>query len=123
MDLVECKCCHQMLTRKNITILNSANQNQNVLKQLLSMEKISLPISVCKTYCLTSIKNNEIPKFSILNNMYLNDIPDQISCLNNYELLLIQLAKCFHTIYRLNSVTSFKNKEKVFGFKGNKFFE
>jgi hypothetical protein len=32
---------------------------------------------------------------------------------------MIQLAKCFHSIYRLQSVSKYNKNEKVFGFKGS----
>jgi hypothetical protein len=34
---------------------------------------------------------------------------------------MIQLAKCFHSIYRLQSVSKYNKNEKVFGFKGSAF--
>lgn len=119
MDLVECDCCHQMIPRKNTYTDNSCNnKSDTILKKLIIAEKSRLPWNVCRTYCYTSICKNEVPKFSTLNNMKMDQVPNEISCLNSYELLLIQLAKCFHTIFRLNQISSYNKGEQAFGFKG-----
>ncbi len=51
--------------------------------------------------------------------MYLYNTPNEIACLNHYELLLIQLAKCFQTIIQLKPLTNSRNFRNVLGFKGN----
>lgn len=125
MDVIECDSCHQMLPKKNICSMNVVDKNIEItasLKTFMNAENKNFPLNVCRTYCYTAFQKNEIPKFSVLNNMKLNEIPNEINLLNNYELLLIQLAKCFHTIYRLKSVTSYKNREQMFGFKGKMNF-
>ena len=121
MDLFECDSCQQMISKKNICVLNITDHNlicTITLKQLMAVEKKSFPLNICQSYCYKALQKGEISKFSVLNNMKLNQIPIEISSLNSYELLLIQLAKCFHTIYRLKSIKNYKNGEQMFGFKG-----
>lgn len=123
MDVIECGCCHQMLPRKEFKIIEKFEvTGNNILIKLLSEEKSKLPLSVCKSNCYKSILENKIPKFSVLNNMKLSQLPPEIEVLNNYEFLLIQLAKCFHSIYRLESVSKYKKNEQAFGFRGIKVF-
>jgi len=121
-DVIECECCHQMIPKKLTCVINSISikslNNISVLQKLINIEKKKLPIRICRNYCYNSLKNNEIPCFSILNNMKLSDLPFEISGLNNYEIMLIQLAKYFHTIFRLQTVTKIKNKTQIYGFKG-----
>jgi NifB/MoaA-like Fe-S oxidoreductase len=60
-------------------------------------------LRICKEYCEKQILNLEVPKYSKLNNMFLETPPEEISGLNSYELLLIQLAKCLMTIIQLKT--------------------
>lgn len=113
-----------MLPKKLTCVINSINvqslDNVSVLQTLIEVEKKKLPLRICRTYCYNSVKNDQIPCFSILNNMRLSELPIEISRLNSYETMLIQLAKYFHTIYRLQTVTKIKNKTQIYGFRGIK---
>ncbi len=60
------------------------------------------PIILC-TDCFNDLRYDKLPKYSVLNNMYIDNVPEEISSLNFYEKLLIQKAKCFMTIIKLNS--------------------
>jgi hypothetical protein len=66
-------------------------------------------VSLCKV-CYDSIIAGNIPKYSALNNMYLDNVPDEIALLNFYEKLLIQKAKCFMTVIKLNNYGGNINK-------------
>jgi hypothetical protein len=120
-DVIECACCHQMLPRKDFKLIEryGPGGDDSILKRLVQAEKSKLPWNICKTYCYKSIIENVIPKFSILNNMKMEKLPTEISSLNSYELLMIQLAKCFHSIYRLQPFKAKQHSEQVLGFKGN----
>lgn len=55
--------------------------------------------------CYTSIRTGGIrPPESIFNNLAVDAVPRQISVLNEYERLCVQLAKCFQAVYRLGAV-------------------
>ena len=50
--------------------------------------------------------------------MYLHDPPIELKCLNNYEELLIQLAKCFMTIIQLKTCKTYNNQSLTIAIKG-----
>lgn len=121
IDVIECSCCHQMLPRKEFKIIEKygPGDENSILKKLVQSEKSKLPWNVCKTYCYKSIVENLIPKFSMLNYMKMERLPNELSSLNSYELLMIQLAKCFHSIYLLQPFKIKQHTENVLAFKGN----
>jgi hypothetical protein len=51
--------------------------------------------------------------------MLLNALPEEISNLNSYELLLIQLAKCYMTIIKLKTHQNTNAKSLISAIKGN----
>jgi hypothetical protein len=106
LDLQECQCCHQLIPNHQIKIIYKAIENE-IFMELF--EKITLPIKICKIYCLRDINNNSIPKFSSLNNMELKESPLVLKCLNHFELNLVQLGKCFHTVTKLKPFKKFNN--------------
>jgi len=53
-------------------------------------------------YCYKYIKDNNMPQVCILNNMF--SVPIEISCLNQYEKLLVQRSKCFQKITSTKTV-------------------
>ncbi|KAL7290681.1 hypothetical protein TKK_0015436 [Trichogramma kaykai] len=53
---------------------------------------------VC-TNCFKNIKKNVIPSMSVLNNLSIVPLPNQLLALNDFEKTLIQRAKAFQRIY------------------------
>ena len=60
-----------MIPRCQMKIIHSAVDN-DIFKKIFDDEKLNYPVFICKTYCWGGLNNNEIPKFSKLNNMFLN---------------------------------------------------
>ena len=78
------------------------------------------PANTCNK-CLSSLKIGVIPKFSELNNFFIDEVPEEIKCLNMYEMQLIQLSKTFQTIYRLKNMRSKgPTGDNIQGIKGDK---
>ena len=102
LNLIECVVCHQRLEAHKLTHIEDINEIQsNIFADLIEKENIVFPCYICKPYCLNDIKNDEIPTYSILNNMKLSQPPECISKLNHFERNLTQIAKCFQTIVKL----------------------
>lgn len=66
---------------------------------------------------------NDLPHNSILNCLYYNDVPKQISDLNNYEKMLIQRAKAFQVVTSMTPVgnKNIPNKQMIKKVKGRTF--
>jgi hypothetical protein len=114
LNLDECGICHQLLPKTHLKKL-IYTENLDFIKDLFDKDNLN----VCKEYCLKDINMNQIPKYSKLNNMLLNALPEEISNLNSYELLLIQLAKCYMTIIKLKTHQNTNAKSLISAIKGN----
>ena len=106
-----------MIPRCQMKIIHSAVDN-DIFKKIFDDEKLNYPVFICKTYCWGGLNNNEIPKFSKLNNMFLNQSPPEL-ILNSFELNLIQLGKCFHTITKLKPFKKMQFSGGIPALKGN----
>ena len=119
LDYLECSICHRMINKKFIRTICINKNNENIIDQINSLDKIILPLKVCSRYCLHSIQTNTIPKFSILNDMFIYNTPNELKNLNIFEMYLIQLAKCFQTVTTLKTVSNTSyNKYGVKSIKG-----
>jgi hypothetical protein len=59
------------------------------------------PIKICRNDCLKHLKKGEIPPYSRANNMWVDELPEELACLNLVELNLIRLARVYHNIIKL----------------------
>ena len=59
---------------------------------------------VC-THCRPILNENNIPDQCVLNGLYTEPVPEELSNLNALENQLIQRAKCFQTVVRLGTYT------------------
>ena len=57
------------------------------------------------TYCRPLLDDNKIPDRCVLNSLYVETVPDELSRLNALERQLIQRAKSFQTVIRLGTYT------------------
>ena len=59
---------------------------------------------VCQ-HCRPILNDNNIPGRCVLNGLYTEPVPEELSNLNMLESQFIQRAKCFQTIVRLGTYT------------------
>ena len=80
------------------------------------------PQYICK-YCDKKICIGSLPAYCILNNLTVNDVPEVISCLNEFEKLLLQRAKAFQTVVKMGTVVNKKTpaQQKIQKVKGRTF--
>jgi len=98
--------------------VDNENVNKIIIDKLIIKENFQFPIDVCRNYCLVDLKNNQIPKYSILNNMYLYETPIVLQNLNVFEQFLIQFGKAFQTITKLDTLKKTTNLPKILALKG-----
>ncbi|KAJ8674621.1 hypothetical protein QAD02_010407 [Eretmocerus hayati] len=55
-------------------------------------------------FCIGKLKKNQLPSLSIMNGLFTDKIPPEIQTLNRFERVLIQRAKAFQTIVKLETV-------------------
>ena len=104
LNTEECFCCHRMIScdkLKQINSINTSVKDNPIFNELMELNKTRNLKMVCKPYCLDHLEKNSVPPYSSLNNMRLEITPIELKCLNFYERLLIQKAKCFQTIIHL----------------------
>jgi len=80
------------------------------------------PQYICH-YCEGKFRNGFMPAYCILNNLFVNDVPEVISSLNTFEKMLIQRAKAFQTIVKMGTVSNKKipERSKIQKVKGRTF--
>ncbi|CAF1017803.1 unnamed protein product [Brachionus calyciflorus] len=126
LKMDECQICHQLFTLKNILIIkNNRDSKFNIsyLKLIDKSQKIVYPLKICKDYCLEDLKKSQVPRFSKLNNMFLEDPPAMIKELNFFELMLVKLGSCFQVVTKLNILSKHRPKSELFkGVKGLSIF-
>ncbi len=89
-----CISCHKLLYNENVDIVVEENfekaKEKGIWKKLCESKRCSIDGCeyVCKT-CSTHLKKGNIPAQSILNNLSLQDIPEELQDLNDLEVRLI----------------------------------
>ena len=109
LNLAICFSCKKQV--QSSSLYSIVNKGENPLFQdMIKLNKSKLTknnFQLCKE-CNTCLLTQQIPPYSVLNNMYLDDIPKELERLNFYERLLTQRAKCFLTIIKLQNQSGYK---------------
>lgn len=101
-----CSVCHMWLKQNKIKVYDSfeaiPGQDKETTQEIINDLKTEnkLPINIC-SWCLKNLSTGIVPALSKNNKMGLDDIPDEIACLNIFELILIKLARSFQSIFKL----------------------
>lgn len=109
-----------LLTLREISNCFAENLVENISSDLNSVQDLNslneLPLEynldvqsdniefVCNQ-CKVRINKNQIPPFAFFNSMDFPEIPEEIKCLNSFELSLIKVAKTFQTVVRLTPLS------------------
>ena len=100
-----CVSCQKLCFRRNVIKFNIVKVNNSSLKKLRTFLKtIKCNDKYICLYCRDKFLKNEIPPTCMLNNMYMEAVPDVISKLNEFEKIFIQLAKAFQVVTTLGTV-------------------
>jgi hypothetical protein len=77
---------------------------------------------VCENFCYKNIfLDGQLPVYSHLNNMNLEEPPDVIFNLNLYERMLIKLGKVFQTVIKLQAYRRYNTRNATPALKGTSF--
>ena len=90
-----CTCCHRMMYRDNVILYNetrylkfSQEEVEKILVKFLYRSNIDSRVYMCIT-CDRSLKRGKIPPQAKVNNMELDEIPCELSVINNIESRLL----------------------------------
>lgn len=106
-----CSCLRLFNLSRLKKIKNNDSSNEILVKILEKTDQNTENLKICNKCFYHIYKSETIPLYSILNNMHIRRIPDEISCLNFYEKMLIQRSKCFQSIIKLKSYGKYKRNE------------
>ena len=125
-----CSSCERLLCRSNLTQYSASTEKFSSdvwveLKQYLARkdENFNTKTYYVCTYCRPLLNQNKLPARCVLNGLYVEEVPEELSNLNAIGKQLIQRAKPFQTIIRLKTYTGkvpIYNATK--GLKGTMFF-
>lgn len=97
------KVCNYFHSLPELLNINSAKINYwNKLKNLYEPEDFNNGF-ICQ-HCIGNLKNYSIPSMSILNNLSVKNVPEEIKKLNDFEKMLIQRAKAFQSVVKMGTV-------------------
>lgn len=101
-----CFSCDKLCFMRNVHNLEQYEKNINDKKIWMDLKNLVSESErqwICK-YCYLKITNDTMPSTCILNKMFSDPIPPEINCLNEFEKLLMQRAKCFQKITSTKTV-------------------
>ena len=114
-----CISCKRMFIKEKIREIKTTTEINHPIFCKLNVSHFPAPYYICRQQCYISIYiNNENPAYSHLNNMQIHDTPNELKCLNIYETLLTQRAKCFLSMVNLRTHTKFVGANLVKALKG-----
>ena len=107
-----CCSCERLLTEKAVTHFNISTEkfNSSTWMQLQNYLRDKDPdvgektLYVC-THCRPILNEDNMPGRCVLNGLYTEPVPEELSNLNALENQFIQRAKCFQTVVRLGTYT------------------
>ena len=107
-----CCSCERLLTRARLTEFTAKTKKFSTdqwctLKAYLAERDKDFNTKtyyIC-TYCRPLLNDKKIPDRCVLNSLYVEPVPEELSGLNALERQLIQRAKCFQTVIRLGTYT------------------
>ena len=104
----ECISCERLLRRKSVT--QAKNMKGSVGNRLMLFKLLNDPSSlqnkvlyICTTNCKPIIRNDKVRGRCVLNGLQCEPIPVELKNLDPLSLQLIQRAKCFQTVVRLET--------------------
>ena len=107
-----CCSCERLLLKKTLTHFNFTVEKFKSsvwiqLKNYLLARDSNVATKtwyVC-THCRPILNENKVPDQCVLNGLYTEPMPEELSNLNALENQFIQRAKCFQTVVRLGTYT------------------
>ena len=107
-----CCSCERLLLKKALTHFNITVQKfkSSVWVQLKNylierdLDVAAKTLYIC-THCRPILNEDKLPDRCVLNDLYTEPVPEELSNLNALENRFIQRAKCFQTVVRLGTYT------------------
>ncbi|XP_071582385.1 uncharacterized protein [Temnothorax nylanderi] len=121
-----CALCERLLYRRSVSEFNKlkARLDIPIWRDLMAhLEKHNITQQYICHYCEKKFRDGLIPAYCILNDRIVHDPPEVISCLNQFEKILIQRAKAFQTVVTMKPVSNKKlpHRQMVQKVKGRTF--
>ncbi|KYN14475.1 hypothetical protein ALC57_13321 [Trachymyrmex cornetzi] len=122
-----CVSCERLCYKKNVSQFNKFKvqmAESPFIKDLMAyIEKHDIQPEYICDYCQRKFRDGVLPGYSVLNNLFAHNVPDEIASLKQYEKMLIQRAKAFQTIVKMGTVINKKlpQRQMVQKAKGRTF--
>lgn len=121
LTLKSCNICFKFFKPTDLTKIPTSltTRQKTVLRDISEKTNTNEQARICRNFCFADLFiKDRIPAYSILNNMYLDEIPDEIKLLNMYEKMLIQLGKVYQNITKLQVKSNIKIHNCIPALKG-----
>ena len=126
-----CMSCNKLCFKRECVLLEccklpvTGNAWQSLLEYLDSHPTPDDGLSsgyICK-YCIEKFRNRTVPSRCVLNGLSFEDVPSEILDLNPHEHILIQRAKAFQVVYKMQTVAGKRlpPSHKISKVKGSTF--
>lgn len=120
-----CISCERLCFRRQIRAIRSLRipLQGTFWDELVHIKKNEIANGyICRT-CLDNFRQNKLPAICILNGLYVYHQPEEIASLNTFEKVLIQRAKAFQVVTRMDTVRKNRSRvgEKIQKVKGRTF--
>jgi hypothetical protein len=114
-----CSSCNRFTLADKVIQLEASDYDFPIVHKLGIQFDPYTTHFICKAYCEKFIFKDSInPPISVLNNMQFKKPPECIAKLNIWERILIQKARCFQTIGKLNPVSKWKGQNVISALRG-----
>ncbi|KAG8187778.1 hypothetical protein JTE90_018777 [Oedothorax gibbosus] len=111
-----CMSCHKLHYKRDVKDMRKLRipLDGDMWKKVAKfVNDHGLPSEYICTYCLAYFRRQKMPPTCLVNELYIEPVPEEIISLNYHEKLLIQRAKAFQTVIKMGTV-SCKNKPRSF---------
>ncbi|KAG8187777.1 hypothetical protein JTE90_018776 [Oedothorax gibbosus] len=111
-----CMSCHKLHYKRDVKDMRKLRipLDGDMWKKVAKfVNDHGLPSEYICTYCLAYFRRQKMPPTCLVNELYIEPVPEEIISLNYHEKLLIQRAKALQTVIKMGTV-SCKNKPRSF---------
>jgi len=111
-----CVSCERLCFKKNVSKINKLKaqmDTSSIWRDLMAhIKEHNVNSEYICDYCERKFHNGILPAYCVLNNLFVHDVPDIIASPNTFEKILIQRAKAFQTVVKVETVINKKLPER-----------
>ena len=121
-----CVSCERLCYKRSVSEISKVKTQLDIpiWRDLMAhIKKLNIDLQYICLYCQRKFRNGLMPAYCILNNLFIQNVPEVISSLNSFEKMLIQRAKAFQTVVKMGTVMNKRlpHRQMVQKVKGRTF--